>query len=102
MRPGTSRGRLFCSAIRGVVMVRCITRAAVLALFLAPLAKAQLNGLGQQLPPTGTMHPGSTTSMNAFDVDTVDFWFTAKSAEQGRNRAEQLTDTVSKLDLKAP
>jgi Ca-activated chloride channel homolog len=75
------------------------------AFFLLSLSRfgnAQVNGIGQSLPPTNTMRPPSTTSENAFDVNQVDLWFTAKSAEQARNRAEELTDNVSRLDLKAP
>jgi Ca-activated chloride channel family protein len=75
---------------------------AFLLLCLSRFGSAQVNGIGQSLPPTNTMHPPSTTSENAFDVNQVDLWFTAKSAEQARNRAEELTDNVSKLDLKAP
>jgi Ca-activated chloride channel family protein len=48
------------------------------------------------------MRPPSTTSVIAFDQDHVDLWMANESAEKGRHRIESLTDSVSKLDLKAP
>jgi Ca-activated chloride channel family protein len=83
-------------------MVSWAKIAAFILLSLSPFVNAQVNGIGQQMPPTGGMRPPSTTSENAFDVNQVDLWFTAKSAEEARHRAEDLIDNVSKLDLKAP
>jgi Ca-activated chloride channel family protein len=70
--------------------------AALLVLFLASRASAQSPLSG------GGMRPPSTTSVIAFDQDHVDLWMANDSAEKGRHRVESLTDSVSKLDLKAP
>jgi VWFA-related protein len=40
--------------------------------------------------------------MIAFDQNQVDLWMVNDSAEKRRHRVESLTDSVSKLDLKAP
>ena len=77
-------------------MVNRAKPAALLVLFLASCASAQSPLSG------GGMRPPSTTSVIAFDQDHVDLWMANDSAEKGRHRVESLTDSVSKLDLKAP
>ena len=83
-------------------MVSWAKMAGLVVLSLSSFLNAQVNGIGQQMPSTGGLRPPSTTSENAFDVNQVDLWFTAKSAEEARHRAEDLVDNVSKQDLKAP
>jgi Ca-activated chloride channel family protein len=69
---------------------------ALLVLFLVSCASAQSPLSG------GGVRPPSTTSVIAFDQDQVDLWMVNDSAEKRRHRVETLTDSVSKLDLKAP
>ena len=58
------------------------------------MAQAPLSGAG--------MHPASTTSMASFDQTQVDAWMNDNDAENRRKTVENLFDSVSKLDLKAP
>jgi Ca-activated chloride channel homolog len=70
--------------------------AIVLALFAASCASAQ-----SPLATAG-MRPSSTTSLSSFDQSQVDFWMNNDDAEKRRKMVENLSDSVSKLDLKAP
>jgi Ca-activated chloride channel homolog len=54
--------------------------------------------IGPRTPSTNS----SATYIGAFDQGQVDFWMEAKSLEKRQKALENLSDSVSKLDLKAP
>jgi Flp pilus assembly protein TadD len=54
-----------------------------------------------QLPGVGT-RPASTTSTTAFDPTEIDVWMREHDSQQRRGQLESPSESVSKLDLKAP
>jgi Ca-activated chloride channel family protein len=73
-----------------------MTQIAFLALGLAVCSRANCQ-IG-----AGGMRPPSTTSVSALDPTAIDLWMNDNQADRRRNQVENLSDSVSKLDIKAP
>lgn len=55
-----------------------------------------------QLGPSTPSTNSSATYVGAFDQGQLDFWMEAKSLEKQRKAVDNLSDSISKLDLQAP